>query len=124
MDRRVPFEPGFREWPVTIQYRRDGETLSEYPVDDWGVARSLTIKMAREDRRGSERLIGAQVQAQFDTTWMMGYRSDMDPDLVDVPKDRRLVFNHRVLNIVAAQMVGRREGIALMTVANPSGETA
>jgi hypothetical protein len=47
----------------------------------------------------------------------MYYRADMDPDLVDVPKARRLVFGGRVHDIAAAQHLGRREGIELSTKA-------
>jgi hypothetical protein len=47
----------------------------------------------------------------------MHYRADMDPELIDVPKKRRLKFQGRVHNIVHAEHVGRKDGIELTTSA-------
>jgi len=117
-------EPGDRDKRVVIQYRRDGTSTTEFPVDDWARTRRLTVWMAKEDLRGAERLQAMQVQSAYDGRWVMGYRTDMDPDLLDVTKDRRLVYQGRVLNIVAGRTLGRKDGIELTTIANPSGETA
>jgi hypothetical protein len=46
----------------------------------------------------------------------------MDPDLVDVPKLRRVLFHGRIHDIVAANQIGMREGVELLTLA--SGRTA
>lgn len=117
-------EPGDRDRRVTIQYRRDGTSTTDFPVDDWDTTRSRTVWMGRADLRGAEKLAATGVQASYDARWTMGYREDMDPDLVDVPKGRRLVYQGRVLDIVWAQHIGRKDGIELGTIANPSGETA
>jgi ribosomal protein S5 len=41
----------------------------------------------------------------------------MDPDLVDVQKERRLVVSGRIFDIRAATTIGRRRGIELVTLA-------
>ncbi len=114
---------------VTIQYRRDGTSTSEFPVDDWDTTRSRSVMMARQERarqdfRGVEKLNDFQVRSVAETRWIMGYREDMDPDLVDVTKDRRLVYQGRVMDITSGEHIGRKERIELTTIANPSGETA
>lgn len=73
--------------------------------------------MGREPLKGMERLQAGQIASRYDSRWLMPYRADMDPDLVDVPKDRRLVFGGRVQEIVSAQHVGRKEGVELTTMA-------
>jgi hypothetical protein len=44
----------------------------------------------------------------------------MDPDLLDVPKRRRLVYKGRTYDIVAAGQIGRNEGVELLTLAKVS----
>ena len=48
----------------------------------------------------------------------MSYIASMDPELVDVPKLRRLVYQGRTYEIVHAAMIGRREGIEFLTIAS------
>jgi hypothetical protein len=74
--------------------------------------------MSKQDMRGRESFRGAQFSATYDTRWELHWRDDMDPDLLDVPKVRRLVYRGRVYDITAAMELGRQEGIALLTVAN------
>ena len=47
------------------------------------------------------------------------YRADMDPDLIDVPKVRRLLYKGRVYDIVAATLLSRQEGVEVETLAKP-----
>ncbi len=128
-DWRPQRNRGSYDKAVTIQYRTAGESETNFPIEDWAVARSRVVMMARlqrarQDFRGIERLIPGAVQSSAEMQWEMGYCDDMDPDLVDVTKDRRLVYQGRVLDIVAAEHIGRKSAIELTTVANPSGETA
>jgi hypothetical protein len=75
------------------------------------------------DVGGRERMIFAnsQIAAAFDARWQINYRLDMDPDLVDVAKLRRIVHRGRVHDIVSAAQIGRREGIEILTVASTKG---
>lgn len=117
-----PLEVGERNRLVTVQYRSEATSDSEFPVDDWDVTRSKQIWMSCGAVRGHERLLAMQVQATYDTRWVMGYRDDMDPELVDVTANRRIVWRNRVHDIVAATVLGSYEGIELTTRMNPASE--
>ena len=126
---RLPINRGTFDRAVTIQYRSDGTSTSGFPVDDWDLTRTRTVYMARlqrtrDDYRGREAQGALGVKSEDTTRWLMGYTSTMDPDLVDVKRQRRLVYQGRVLNIVGAEHIGRKDAIELITIADPSGETA
>lgn len=110
-----PREPGARDRYVAIQQVTRSDGASGMPVETWTTL--VSEWMAKEDASGVERVLGGQVSARVDTTWEMPYRADMDPDLVDVAKDRRLVYQGRTYNILGGQQVGLKAGIALTTLA-------
>lgn len=114
----IPMEPGERDRAVTIEQMTSSSGTTGYPVETWTTL-VTPVWMRKLETRGNERFSagGAQVTAAADTQWEMGYRADMDPELVDVPKLRRLVYQGRVYNIEAASMIGRREGVELLTLA-------
>jgi head-tail adaptor len=119
--RRAPIEPGRCRWRVTIESRPADDTTdtSGAPIDGPWTTLLDDVPMARTDVQGRERFIADQESALADTRWEMGYRADMDPDLVDVVKLRRLVVRGRVYDIEAASVmsVGGSvlAGIELMT---------
>jgi len=100
---------------VTIE--QQAEAASGYPTETW-IELESGVWMSKQDMRGNERFRAAQLSAGFDTRWELQWRDDMDPDYVDVPKTRRLVYRGRTYDITAAVEIGRREGIALFTVAS------
>jgi hypothetical protein len=110
-----PVEPGKRDRAVTIQ--RPGESIgtSGFPKATWTTLAS-PVWMEKRSVGGQERFTDNQTAAKYDTRWIMGWRADMDPDTVDVPKLRRLSFGGRFHDIVAATEIGRREGIELLTL--------
>lgn len=106
---------GRRDAAVTIQEATQGVSTSGMPVDDW--ADLLPVEqMSRLDVRADERYTAHQDSAFIETVWQMPYRSDMDPDLVDVPTMRRLVYSGRAYNIRSATRIGRY-AIELQTLA-------
>lgn len=109
---------GQRDKPVTIQQRQAGDTATEtgFPVDTWTTLAS-TVWMSRTDLRADENFRTNQVSASSETQWHLAYREDMDPEIVDVPKLRRLVYRGRTYDIVSGTCIGRREGIELITLA-------
>lgn len=107
---------GSRDRLVTIQQLSESAGSSHFPVETW--TDLVTVSMSRLDIRGIERLQAMQVRAKVDAAWEMNYRADMDPDLVDVQKKRRLSFNGRLHDITYANQIGRREGIELTTIAS------
>lgn len=111
-------EPGQRDRRVTIQQRpaADASETSGFPVDGpWTTL--VSCDMAKFDVGGRERFQSAQTSAAYDTRWEMEYRADMDPELVDVAKLRRLVYAGRTYDIVAASQIGRRDGVEITTLA-------
>jgi hypothetical protein len=114
---------GARDRPVLIEERQSGDTVdgAGFPSDNsagWTTLSALEW-MHKRDLGGQERLTAQQLSSPIDTVWTMSYRADMDPDLVDVPKLRRLVYQGRTYDIVAASQIGLREGVELMTLAAP-----
>lgn len=101
---------------VEIQQLTESTTAG-YPVETWETLDDL-VWMSKVDTRGREAFRGAQLSATYDTRWEMHWREDMDPDVIDVPKMRRLLYRGRVHDITAAIELGRQEGIALLTIAN------
>jgi len=100
---------------VTIQQLTESVGASRTPVSSWTFL--LTAWMCRETQTGMERFQAAQVSAAATTTWEMPYVASMDPDLVDVPKKRRLSYMGRSYDIVQAEHVARKQRIVLTTLA-------
>ena len=73
--------------------------------------------MARADLSADERFKGDQETAYADTRWVMPYRADMDPELVDVAHLRRLVYEGRAYDIRAAKPSGWKRDLELTTLA-------
>ena len=106
---------GSLDLEVTIQQLTESVSISHVPVSSWTFL--LTAWMCRETQTGAERFAAAQVSAQATTTWEMPYVAMMDPDLVDVPKKRRLSYMGRTFDIMHAEHVARRARIVLTTLA-------
>lgn len=108
---------GERDRLVQIEQRptTDAVDASYTPVD--GPWTELGKLWARKvELGGNERFTAMQLSAKYDTRWQIGYRADMDPELIDVAKVRRLVYKSRTYDIVSATMLGRRDGIELQTL--------
>lgn len=114
--RRGPLESGRRDRLVTIQQLTETDSDSGMPVETWTDLVS-SMPASKEDVSGRERFVSSQESARFDTRWVINYRADMDPELVDVPKVRRIVYSGRAHDITSATHLGRKDGIELMTLA-------
>jgi SPP1 family predicted phage head-tail adaptor len=115
MARKTPIDAGERDRQVTLQELTESVGTSRFPVEAWSTL--ATVFARREDIGGRERFTMNQTSAPFDCKWEIPYLTDMDPDEIDVPKKRRLVYKSRTYDIVAAAMIGRYEGIELLTLA-------
>lgn len=110
-------EPGERDRVVTLQQLAESTgTGSNFPIEGWSTL-VATMPASKADLSGRERMIAGELSAKVDSMFVINYRSDMDPDLVDVPKTRRVVLAGRVFDIVAAFHIGRKDGVQLMTLA-------
>lgn len=119
MARRDRMAVGARDRIVRIEQRPVTDAVDDEGAPTDGPWTTLVEYMpaAKTDLIGNERVRADQVTARSDQRWDINYRPDMDPDLVDVPKLRRLVVNERVLEIVSVTEIGRRAGISLYTIA-------
>ena len=104
-------EPGQRDRTVTIL--TVAASAPGFPTDTTDTL--CTVQMARKYLGAAERAQAFGIEAGYDARWVMAYRRDMDPDEVDVPKVRRLLVGTRHHDIVAAEVLGRRDGIVLTT---------
>lgn len=109
-------DAGERDRRVLIQQRSatDSATSSGQPAETWSTLD--TVWMRKRDLRQLERFSAGQATAPVDTEWVMEYRDDMDPELIDVVKVRRLVFSGFAYDIVSAVHLGMQEGIAILTL--------
>lgn len=107
---------------VLIQQLADDDALansedaSGFPVERW-IPLDI-VWLQRMTTTGAEKFRAAQLSAAIETRWQLHWRDDMDPDAIDVPKKRRLVFQDRIYDITAAAEIGRQEGIELTTLAS------
>lgn len=114
-----PATIGERTKLVTIQFGVPSKGGSHLAITDWTTTPTADVYMRRIEASGSEQLVGAQFQASIDSEWEMPYVASMDPELVDVPKLRRLVYHGRTFNIRRAVLRDAPEGqsIRLWTLA-------
>lgn len=111
----IPMESGERDRAVTVQQATETEDSTGFPIQEWTTL--VTPYWMRIDGvKGHERFTAGQESAPSTIRWEGGYRTDLDPELVDVPKTRRLLYQGRVFDITDAQQIGRREGIEFMTL--------
>ncbi len=102
----------------TLQQLVESRGASGFPVETW--ATLDTVYAARRDMGGAERFRANQLSASSVTVWTIQYRADMDPELLDVAKQRRWVYLGRVFDITAPRQIGRQEGIEFTTLGNPA----
>lgn len=108
-------EAGKRDRRVTIQAMAPSVGGSGFPVETW--TDLSTVWASRRDTRGTERFRADQLAAPFDTRWEVPYAAEWDPELVDVAKARRIVHEGRNHDVVWGEQIGRKQGVALMTLA-------
>lgn len=112
----VPMEPGERDKRVTIQTVTQGTgATSRMPTEDWSALRTVWMRVLT--LKGAERQAAEQTAAMSETQFEMGYAADMDPELVDVPATKRLVYQGRTFDVIRASLIGRREGVELIGIA-------
>lgn len=107
-------EPGERDRVITIEQGTPGKDAAGMPKTAWSTLAS--VYAAKFDVSGQERVAAGQTSAAYDTRWEIGYRSDMDAELVDVAKLRRIVYQGRVYDIRSASNIHGRAGVELTTL--------
>lgn len=99
---------------VTIQQLSEAVGTDGGTTPTWTTL--ATVWARKQDVRGGERFSAHQLSAPFDTVWTLHYREDCDPETVDVPKLRRLVFQSRTYDVVFARHLGRRGALEMTTL--------
>lgn len=112
----ISLNAGDLDREVTIEQLTSSVGATKFPVETWSTLHA-GVWMSKEQASGSERFGFGQLQASLVTVWTMRYIADMDPDLLDVPKARRLVYGGRTYDITAAVHIGRKDRIELTTLA-------
>lgn len=115
--RRGPMAAGTRDRIITLQSKAESVGTSGVPVETWSTLVSA-MPASRVDLSGREAFKSGQESAALETRWEINYRHDMDPELVDVPSTRRVVASGRAYDIVSASVIGRRQGVELVTLAS------
>lgn len=113
---------GRRDRLVRIEALSDTVATSGFPTQ--APTTLADVWMAREDLEPPfepERFDASQLSARTVSRWWLAYRSDMDPELVDVPKRRRLLYRGRVYDIVWARVLGAKRDIQLQTLSGGQG---
>lgn len=105
-----------RDRAVTIEEMTESKGSTGFPLESWSTLVE-NYWCSKHDRTGQERFaVGLQTSPMF-TNWVGSYRADMDPELLDVTKLRRLVYKGRQYDIIAAKQVGMKESIEYQTIA-------
>jgi len=100
-----------RDKLVTIQQSSDAVDAGGHPSESW--ATLAQVWMSKEDVGATEKYENGQVSAPFDSVWEMPYLDSMDPERVNVPKLRRLLYRGRFYDIQEALLLQRHEGRAI-----------
>lgn len=110
-------EPGLRDRRITIQQRSatDAKGPSGRPIETW--TDLVTLYAHKRAMSGSETYRASQWSAKANGVFEINYRADMDPDLVDVAKLRKVVYESREHDVVFVEEVGRRDGLHIYTLA-------
>lgn len=107
---------------VLIQRRETVPLDGSGAPTDGGWTTLQCAQMGRDDRRrsdrGGESFTADQVSALTTTRWTMRYLYEMDPDHHDVQKTRRLVYNGRAHDIIDVEVIDRRVGLVIRTIAS------
>lgn len=107
---------GERDRLVDIEQLLERRGPSGFPVEAWEPLAEGQW-MSKTDTDARETFTGNQLSGPVRTAFEGAYRPDMDPELIDVVKTRRLVFEGRVYDITGATQIGRRAGIEYLTLA-------
>lgn len=111
-------DAGKRDRQITIQQRSSTDTVDSSgtptEIDQWTTLR--TVWAEKIEIGGREKFAAAQLSAPYDTRWRLPYRPDMDPELLNVPKLRRVKHKANIHDIVEARLIDRRHGVELLTL--------
>jgi head-tail adaptor len=105
---------GWRTVRVTLEGMTSTTGESGFPVETFTALGDVWAYRAAGT--ATELLAAAQLAERIAYEWRIPFRADCDPDVVDVPRLRRLVWAGRVHDVVEAGRIdGRKLEIRLVT---------
>lgn len=115
----MSLQAGTRDKLVTIQALTEDVDGAGVPIEGW-VDLFPREWMAKRDAvlrdRSAEEFDAAQWAAHRWVEWDCAFRSDMDADVIDLAKYRRLVYRARTYNIVQAAVLPHEDGHGIRLV--------
>lgn len=113
-------ESGERNREVAVQQLTETVDTTGAPVESWSTLLP-TYWVSRMDVSGRERFVSGQLSSPYTTRWEGPYVDVLDPDIVDVPKTRRILYRGRVYDITDASIITLGDqvftGIEFLTLA-------
>jgi head-tail adaptor len=110
-----PQDAAGRRYVLVAVEQLTTETSGGFPVETWTTLGPWWVH--KRDLRMDERFVANRESAYAETEWHGPYRADMNPDLIDVQKVRRIIYQGRIHDIVAGTLIERRS-IELLTLAS------
>jgi head-tail adaptor len=102
-----------RAWRITFEALTEVEGPSGNPVWDW--VPLYAVFAEHVNINAAERFSGDQVVAREYTRWVFAFDARMDPDVIDVPKTRRLTYGVRAYDIQTARRAGTQGALIEVT---------
>jgi head-tail adaptor len=116
----TPYNPkaagsGRRDRPVLVQFVTDATEDSGFPTEAWETLIDI-YWCSKQDISGYIKVEAGQASAPFQTRFEGHYRTDMDPERINIVKERRFVFAGRTYDIIAASLIGMHHGVEYLTI--------
>jgi hypothetical protein len=120
MSKRMP--TGRRDRQITVRRRDVNAVDAEGTPDPRAVtSEAYQVFASRVDILPGpgfwELLRANQFTARGDVKWFLPFRDEWDPDRVDVPKEFVIEYGTRTYDITHAEVIGRKDQVALTTLA-------
>lgn len=103
---------GQRDLLITIERLRETTPDSNFPTEEW--TQPFQAWAFREYVSLDERVQSERLMASAAIRWEVAYTPELDPDRIDVANKRRVKYQDRVHNIIAAEMRARPDGNAII----------
>lgn len=108
----VAASAGERELYITIQQLTEGSADSNFPTETW--TQLMKVFARRDYITLDEQTKVDQLSATAVMRWEIPYSFSMDPDRIDVAKQRRIVYVGRTYDILSAEVLPRAQGRSIV----------
>jgi Phage head-tail joining protein len=110
-----PTSAGQRRHTIAIEQLSETVGPTQFPIETWSTLYAR-VPAARVDESGTETFTTNQLSAAGFVRWTTEYLSDCDPERgIDVVKQRRVVSEGRIYDILDAAQIGYRVQLEFRT---------